>query len=446
MRFIDIMGMSFSSLKKRKVRTFLTVLGVVIGTISIVVMISLGIGMKNTMLSQMESYGSLKCIEVMENGYYGGNTGNDDDEEKHLDDELVQLLSTFDHVEAVVPKLNAEVMIKCGEYECWSQLIGISQDGFDKLQIPIGEGSYPNSTSELQFVYGNLLIEDFYQAKSGTYEYYEYGTLPDVDLMNDQIFAILDVESYFGGSSEDGKKGKKYVIPTAGVIAGGEEEYNAYSYSILCDIDALEAILKKEFKGRNIPGQPLKSSGKPYKELFYSTICVFVDDMENVETVQSVINDMGYMTYADAEWIEEEMQTITIIEIVLGGIGAVSLLVAAIGITNTMMMSIYERTKEIGIMKVIGCRIRDIQIMFLAEAGYIGLIGGAIGLAISYLLSFGINKIIAGFEPTFAGISNIPIWLAAAALGFAVLIGMISGFLPSLRAMKLSPLSAIRSE
>lgn len=134
------------------------------------------------------------------------------------------------------------------------------------------------------------------------------------------------------------------------------------------------------------------------------------------------------------------------IQAILGGIGAVSLLVAAIGIANTMMMSIYERTKEIGIMKVLGCNLGDIRSLFLIEAAYIGFIGGAIGLALSYGISAIINRITTtmyGYQTT---TSFIPFWLSGTALLFAVLVGMLAGFFPALRAMRLSPLAAIRNE
>jgi ABC-type antimicrobial peptide transport system permease subunit len=132
------------------------------------------------------------------------------------------------------------------------------------------------------------------------------------------------------------------------------------------------------------------------------------------------------------------------IQAALGGIGAVSLFVAAIGIANTMMMSIYERTKEIGIIKVLGCDMSAIRNMFLAEAGFIGLIGGAVGLILSYIISALINFV--AKESYYAGISYIPLYLAVMALVFAVVIGMLAGLFPALRAMKLSPLAAIRNE
>ena len=159
--------------------------------------------------------------------------------------------------------------------------------------------------------------------------------------------------------------------------------------------------------------------------------------------------DLGYETYSNAEWVESEQRTLGYVQAVLGGIGAVSLFVAAIGITNTMMMSIYERTKEIGVMKVLGCDLRNIRSLFLMEAGFIGFIGGVIGLVLSFIISFVINRIAgaAGEEMMdMAGISYIPLWLVILSLFFAVLVGMMAGFFPARRAMKLSPLAAIRNE
>ena len=139
------------------------------------------------------------------------------------------------------------------------------------------------------------------------------------------------------------------------------------------------------------------------------------------------------------------------LQLILGGIGAVSLLVSAIGIANTMVMSIYERTKEIGVMKVLGCVVTDIRKLFLFEASIIGLLGGGLGLGLSYLTSFLLNK----YAPQIGGalglnseydISIIPLWLAAAALAFSILIGIISGLYPAIKATKIKAIEAMRTE
>ncbi len=173
--------------------------------------------------------------------------------------------------------------------------------------------------------------------------------------------------------------------------------------------------------------------------------------MENVLPITQMLQDMGYNAYSSAEWIQQEMDSMNTIQAVLGAIGAVAMLVAAISITNTMMMSIYERTKEIGVMKVLGCDIHNIQALFLMEAGFIGFIGGVVGVGFSYLLSLGINSLVASSEVganmgVAGAICRIPLWLSPLAIVFAIVIGMIAGFIPSLRAMRLSPLAAIRNE
>ena len=136
------------------------------------------------------------------------------------------------------------------------------------------------------------------------------------------------------------------------------------------------------------------------------------------------------------------------IQAVLGGIGAVSLFVAAIGIANTMMMSIYERTKEIGVLKVLGCSMGDIRSMFLIEAGFIGFMGGIMGMILSYGISWIVNQFLGGALMGMEGgnISRIPPWLAGMSIVFAIIIGMLAGLFPAIRAMKLSPLAAIRNE
>ena len=170
--------------------------------------------------------------------------------------------------------------------------------------------------------------------------------------------------------------------------------------------------------------------------------------MENVSEVQSAINAMGYQASSNAEWVQAMQTQYGYVQLVLGGIGAVSLLVAAIGITNTMMMSIYERTKEIGIMKVLGCDMGNIRNMFLIESGFIGFMGGIVGILLSYGISVVINRFVNLEEMNglTGNLSRIPPWLSVAAVVFAIFVGMAAGFMPAMRAMKLSPLAAIRNE
>lgn len=450
MKLSDLLLMSISNLWKRKLRTVLTVLGVVIGITSIVVMMALGNGLKESMLESISSYSSITQITVNSGRSWSSN--GEQTEEKLLNDELVKELAEIEHVDAVYPKLTVSVIAKKGKYiNTWMELCGMTHEALESLDIPVAEGALPQEGGELTLFYGNNVLVDFYIEQTGTYPYYENGEAPDIDLMSDPMFIIFDTDAYWSskgsGAEANVQAPKKYLIPASGVMEGEVGEWISNdSYTVYCDIDALEAQLKRVFKKKVIPGQPTRKNGKPYNEIFYSQIIVQVDDMENVQAITTMLQDQGYNAYSDAEWIQSETEQMNTIQLVLGAIGAVSLLVAAIGITNTMMMSIYERTKEIGVMKVLGCDIRNIQVLFLLEAGFIGFIGGIIGVAFSYGLSSGINYVMAASMGMESGICRIPGWLPLLAVGFAIIIGMVAGFLPSLRAMKLSPLAAIRNE
>ena len=462
MNYIDLLRMSLSSLWRRKLRTVLTVLGVVVGTASIVVMISLGLGLNKTNMEQIEQYGGLTTISVYpnESGYVmyssGGvmvesSSSSESNEPVRIDDAMIETIAQIEHVEIASPVLSLSAIAKQGVWEGDLYIRGMSQEALEKLNLEMAEGTLPTSDEELQLLFGNTVITNFYNAKTGQYPYRETGELADVDFMNDPLFVIFDTEAYYnnkwGGTDENGTPvpaPKKYVVPSCGLIAGGPDEYGENSNYVLCNVDALKAQLTRAFKGKAIPGQPTNSAGKPYKEIYYNEAYIRVDDMDHVGEVQEQIRALGLQANSNVEWMNQVQEQSRSIQAALGGIGAVSLFVAAIGIANTMMMSIYERTKEIGVMKVLGCDLSAIRNMFLAEAGFIGLIGGVVGLILSYGISAIINFVLK--ESYYSNISYIPFYLSLVALVFAVLIGMLAGLFPALRAMRLSPLAAIRNE
>ena len=470
MNWMDLLRMSTSNLKRRKLRTFLTVLGVVIGTASIVVMISLGLGMQQSLYREVEQSGGLTTIKV--SGAQAGNSmmysssrKEEEQPTKYINDQLLARLSKLEHVTLASPVYELPVVLLKGGYEGYGQLLATTPEAMEARNINLAEGSLPKPNSgHLNLVYGNGVLTMFNEKGSGK-GYYETGRLPDIDLAKDSVFLILDQEGYYSqgsqnggeasGSSDsgDGKQAQpktiaKHVAKASGIVAGSPDEYNANYYNIFCDLDTLKQILKKEFNGRVIPGQPTTKSGKPYKEFCYSYAQLKVDDIDSVDSVARIVREMGYNVETNAEYLDSMKGQFAIVQAVLGGIGAVSLLVAAIGIANTMMMSIYERTKEIGVIKVLGCSLKNIKQMFLIEAAFIGLSGGVIGHILSFLMSFVIN-ILTGNGAAMGidgNISYIPWWLVILSMGFAMLVGVAAGYFPSLRAMRLSPLAAIRSE
>lgn len=471
MTFYDMLCMSVGNLWRRKLRTCLTVLGVLIGTASIVAMLSIALGMKQMVMEEYSGYGSATQIVVSE-GMAEGSSGSSKDALK-LTESNVKLFEDMEHVTSVEPALQLDMTMKQGKYTGWASLVGISKEAM--AQQEVGEGKLPGTGgSRLEILAGNSVIVNFYDnTDMEGAGYWETGELPDVDLLNKSVQMTTYNENATNTSntteetpSDDTEESDDSVaveeteendfevkmnVRITGVMAGGPDEYTVNSSNLLVDLDSLKTYLTKNFKRGAIPGQPLNAKGQPFNEWVYNEITVNVDESSNVEAVMQNIQDMGFQATSNKELLESAQNMFKIIELVLGGIGMIAFLVAAIGIANTMMMSTYERTKEIGVMKVLGCDMRDIQKLFLSEAGFIGFIGGMAGLLFTLLLSAIANAIASGYLESSMGmadgkISVITWWLALIAIFFATLMGMLAGYFPARRAMKLSPLAAIRTE
>ncbi len=479
MSFYDLMTMSLGNLWRRKLRTVLTVLGVLIGTTSIVAMLSLAFGMKQMIMDEYASMGSVTQIMISGGGGDMDSSASQTDTSTMLTETNMQMFQDMEHVKNVLPQLSFDGNMKSGRYSGYGNLIGVDQSILDSQELEKGDIPQKGSTGTLQVIAGNQILTGFGYVQGDEYvDYYSTGELPNIDLMtqirvlqvyNDQADttdtgAQADTgDDTTGDTSSDGNSTDSsggdtadsqpvednsmlnFRIKVAGILAGGVDEYNTYSNNLLVNIDDLKSYLTKNFGKGNIPGQP-KPNGKPMNEWVYSTLVVDVDDASNVDSVMKDIQDMGFSASSNKDLLDSAQKNLQIVELVLGGIGMVAFLVAAIGIANTMMMSTYERTKEIGVMKVLGCDMRDIQKLFLAEAGFIGLIGGIVGLGLTCGVSALINHFAVSMGGMKGNISVIPWWLALAAVAFSTLMGMVAGYFPARRAMKLSPLAAIHTE
>jgi len=172
------------------------------------------------------------------------------------------------------------------------------------------------------------------------------------------------------------------------------------------------------------------------------------DDSSHVGDVVTSVQELGYSAFSLKQVIDQIDQGFGIFRGILAGIGGVALLVAAIGIANTMIMAVLERTREIGIMKAVGAAPGDIRKLFLAEAALVGIFGGLIGLALGLGGGQVIEQVIRQLNPRTnpPAIFIVDLTLALGAIGLALAVSLIAGFLPSRRAMRMSALSALRYE
>lgn len=443
MRISDLIKMGLRNLLRRKARTALTVTGVVIGTISIVVMISIGIGMNTNFKSQVMELGSLTTITVEKYAAVTDKDGNYvDSKEQAMNDALVEQLKGIDHVKSVSPILSANALLKCGKYQANVQIYAVSRDAFENGDFPaLTSGSYPTAENNQVIVLGSDTTMNFYPATGR-------GGNKQVDLTKDKVTFSFNPYQY---EQDPKKKPFSMKLEDYAVM----ERTNNWEYDYFCymDMNYFKSLYKKYIS--TIKSANRKKAMDSIQS--YERIKITVDNIKNVTEVQDKIEELGYQSSSIAMYLKPMQQTSNMMQMVLGGIGAVAMLVSAINIANTMIMSIYERTKEIGIMKVLGCIIRDVKKLFLFEAGMIGLIGGIIGIILSYLASWAINKF---GQPLFQALlsgssmynmqstkfSVIPIWLPLLAAGFAMAVGVVSGYYPAKRATKISAIEAMKTE
>ena len=433
----DMLSTAFLNLWRRKMRAFLTVLGMVIGVASIVVMVSLGIGIKQATIESFAGTGSLTTIRVSSWSYVSTGNGGGSSRQKKLDKKAMAEFKKITGVEAVMPLIETYGMLKSGRYVTDASILGVTKEQAERFGITLSEGTIPGSSGSntYQMAVGAWTLQNFYDPDNYRQAVDKNGN-PKItkDSRMQLTFDYRNVSSRYmmnaSVSSDDEDTiplGNTYKIKVTGIM---DQSNNDFSYYCLMDATQLEKLAKANKDFTN------------YDSSNYQTVLVKCAEIEDVKTVKDAITQMGYGTYSLQDAVEMAEKSTQNVQYLLGAIGGVALLVAAIGIMNTMMMSIFERTKEIGIIKVLGCRIDNIAGLFLTEAAYIGLFGGALGMG----LSFGISALLNVFLASSGLRSIIPAYLVIGAVLFSIIVALAAGMYPAIRAMKLSPLAAIRNE
>ena len=434
----DLIDLCFRNLLRRRARTILAVIGVVVGTCAIVVMLSIGYGLTAGFEEQISSYGNLHLIQVSANG--GSQTNEGDDLKGIINDKTLKAMGEIDGVDAVTPIVSEYMMMQVGKKVTSTEFVGIDTEVLEKFNYEVKEGRMLTPNDKYGVLFGSSIPSWFYNPNKN-----DYSSEP-VDVVDEKIIISADWELGMKKKSSDQNKIKypEFKGKGVGVLAAENDES---AYRVYMNIKDVEEIQIANQKARKETVNTVSRHGKTYNQAW-----VYVEDIDDVKGVIEVLKeDMGYHTYSPTDFLNAMQDTANMIQMVLGGIGGISLFVAALGITNTMIMSIYERTREIGVMKVIGANLKDIGKMFLIEAGLIGFGGGIIGLVVSFLISFLMNHFLAGLMGSMLGtigskVSIIPWYVALGALAFATFVGVAAGYIPAKRAMNLSALESLRNE
>lgn len=434
MRADDLLRLVWSNLGRMKVRVAMTATGVLIGTAAILVLISLAAGLQRNAANSFGSLGSLTEITVY-SGSFGPSYGR---QPPKLDTAALNTFRKIEGVVAVTPLDHAfGGNLKLNRLVGSASLIGIDQRAISALKWETTQGAA--QVNHWQALAGASVAGNFFDpfARRPGPGSVAASALPD--LFGQTL--KLELER----TNDEGATINRTVnIRITGILKEMGGQYDGAIFLPLADVEELNGWAA----GRRLD----------QARAGYSQVMIKAADPDQTNAIVQKLLQEGYMAYSARSTLNELNQLFLIIQAVMGGIGAIALLVAAIGIANTMTMAIYERTREIGVMKAVGASNRDVMSVFLAEAGGIGLLGGLGGVLVGGGLAQIIGLVASGMLATQAAqagasvsqadvsIIYTPPWLVVFSLVFSAIIGIISGIYPALRAANLSPLMAIKYE
>lgn len=402
----DYFSIVVGSLRHRKLRSWLTMLGIFVGIAAVVSLISLGQGLQGAINDEFEKMGTNK-IMVEAGGSSFGMPGMGLSSEKLTDDD-VRVIERVKGVDQVAKMVYKSAQAEFHDDVKFPMIIGMPTDDtsviFEEMQsVEIANGRNFKSSDNNKVIIGDLVAEgELFDKKVG---------LRDRIKIKDKEFKVIGIFAPVGNPQDD----KSMYIPYDSAVD-------------LFEIDDIDVLIVQTKDGIDVnkASEDIKKELRDYRD---------VDEGEEdfrVQTFQQVM---------------ESFNTIFgIVQAVVIGIAAISLLVGGIGITNTMYTSVLERTRDIGIMKAIGARNSDIMKLFLIESGLLGLVGGAIGIFIGFVLSklveIGISQAY-GFDYLKA---HFPWYLILGALAFSFIVGSASGVMPARQAARMKPVDALRYE
>lgn len=443
MKFIDLISLIFYNLSRRKGRVALTAVGVVIGTAAVVVLVSLAVGLQKNATSQLWGINDLSSISVYP-GYQmdgksggvmvsgGGGGGGGADTTKYLTPQAIESFAALPNVKQVIAQdyLQTGMDIVFGKLHAYGNVMGVTVNDLADMGLEVDSGSTELARGSV--VVGSWIPRNFYNPQARP----DDPPLDPPSLQDGQLKLILTK-----WDSEGNTITKTLNVRVAGVLKETRGESDGTIYMRMEDVTALNEWARGTRINRNKEG--------------YSVVIVKADDPSKVIAISDAINELGYQASTPQSMVQSINSFFLVLQVIFGGVGAIALLVAAIGIANTMTMAILERTREIGLMKAIGAKNKDILSIFLGEAAGIGLVGGLGGVIIGWGASALLNIVAlsyfasqassgGGTVPTMA--TSTPFWLPVFALAFSIVIGLLSGLYPALRAATLIPVDALKYE
>lgn len=437
MKFKDLIEIIWKNMWKRRTRTIFTMLGVIIGCLAVFIISSITHGFEGYLTTEMEGLMDTSVISIYPNYEAQMNEGSgntkpgEKDSKTVLNDKVVKELEKLEYLIEVTPMRYAHSQVEVNKIINYGRFLSV--ENFVEKEDELLVGRNPRAKSR-EVVIGYEMAK---QLIGLTWE----DKVKDDSIFEELIGKKMTVGGEDFGVDEKGNeiKGKKFSCKIVGIIS-----------SSASGMDPTIIKASNKFVDDIIKSMPYQDEKQIQETLTkYDEIKVRVDDKEKLAEYEGYLRELGYQTSSFKDFENQTKNMIMTISLVLGSLAGISLLVAALGITNTMDMAIYERNKEIGVMKVIGGSLTDIRKIFVGEACAIAITGGIISIILGLIIDVIINKFAGSFTQAMMGTSDIKIAIPTVSLIigiliFCLVIGFIAGILPANKAAKTDVISAIR--
>jgi putative ABC transport system permease protein len=449
--FRDTLGLALRNLGHAKLRTSLTTLGVSIGIASLAGMVSLGVGLQDQFVGRFTKSGMFDSITVLagadrpggfmaigrgrggagRRGFGSGRRGSGpgpDTPMKDLTDETLKELAALPQVRDVYPNLRGPVEVKYG--------------GESELAIAAGVPMSARGEGAFQAIpYGRFFADESERACMLSLDFaMRINEKAPGTLVGQELVLTYPAAPGMMRRAEETCPVVGIVERETGPFAGG-----GGASGLMVPLRKAKTIFDNSMATAQVLMRDPSKTTRPYP-----SAVVKVRSPQATQDVEEQIKKLGFSAFSLNDALQGAKRAFIILDIVLSLIGSIALAVSALGIMNTMVMSILERTREIGIMKAIGGSDGDIRRIFLIEASAIGFFGGMAGVALGWLvgriINLGANIYIQQQGGTPGNLFSLPFWLVGGAIGFSVAISLLAGSYPAARAARLDPIQALRHD
>lgn len=471
MKTRDLMELAGRNLREAMLRNSLTTLGIAVGVASLVAMLSLGIGLQKLAMSRLEGTGLFNRVYVSPrplggslNGRGGGGRrarAADGDGQtpglppqlqpplKPLTSEVRKQLAQMPNVRSVFPELRFTADLRYGGTGHVTTASSVPFDSKDTGQFDSVTGQFFSSANANEVILHNDLAQELADdakiqpkdliGQEITIRYPERVAVPTPPNQRPQDLVANGEFGYgFTIQSADVK------VKVVGLVGGESAGPGGFGGSrVMLPLELVERLNAVQgFDVRQVVANP--------GETVYPTLTMLVDNPNHVQAVEDAVKQLGFGAFSLFDAARNLQRFFKVLDAFLGIFGSLALVVASLGIVNTLVMAILERRHEIGVLKALGAADRDVRQLFFTEAGVMGLFGGALGV----FLGWSIGKIIGAATNYYLAQQNlppekvwlVPMWLVGASILFSVGVSLIAGLYPASRAAKLDPVKALRYE